>query len=81
MSQKKFLIIIQIWIIIKLLKTLNIPAIVATGSTDILTTPRMGKALMTKLPLGVFRQYKGVGHQLPITRHKELAELVKTYLK
>lgn len=65
----------------KLLKTLNIPAIVATGSIDILTTPRMGKALMTMLPLGVFRQFKGVGHQLPITRSKELAELVKTYLK
>ena len=65
----------------ELLKTINIPAIVATGSTDFLTTPRMGKALMTKLPLGVFRQLKGVGHQLPVSRPQELAELVRTYLK
>ncbi|MHA1911500.1 MAG: alpha/beta fold hydrolase [Candidatus Kariarchaeaceae archaeon] len=65
----------------ELVKTINIPAIVATGSIDFLTTPRMGKALMTKLPLGVFRQLKGVGHQLPISKPRELAELVKTYLK
>ena len=65
----------------ELLKTINIPAIVATGSIDFLTTPGMGKKLMTKLPLGVFRQFKGVGHQLPVSRPQELAELVKTYLK
>jgi pimeloyl-ACP methyl ester carboxylesterase len=57
-----------------------VPALVFTGEHDTLTTPSMGRAVATSLPLGRFVTISDSDHLVHLERSKEFAELLGLFV-
>jgi pimeloyl-ACP methyl ester carboxylesterase len=63
------------------LKNFPVPALIITGSRDLLTPPRLGKEMAKRIPKAEFEVVPGAGHMLMMERAQWLNERIETFAK
>jgi pimeloyl-ACP methyl ester carboxylesterase len=63
------------------LRDYPVPALVITGSRDLLTPPRAGKDLANRIPNAVFEVVSGGGHMLMMERAQWLNERIDKFAR
>jgi pimeloyl-ACP methyl ester carboxylesterase len=61
------------------LKDFPVPALVITGSRDLLTPPRLGREISKRIPHAEFEVVPGAGHMLMMERAEWLNERIITF--
>lgn len=63
------------------IKDFPVPALVITGSRDLLTPPRLGKEMARRIPKAEFEVVSGAGHMLMMERAEWLNERIDSFAR